>query len=373
MANKIGDLEDRIVHFIQDSLHELDAIRSEEAERLEQARSRFRDLTRDLRELAGQIDRALKDYEQLREALLRFSQQGEVEQEKAAYDRASRSMKLHASLEERYRLLSVQRDELQKEERSLERLVTRSESMGNRLRMVMNLVSLPEEFSPEPGALCSEKALATAFQIAEREARSFARELHDGPAQSFSAAGLTLEMAQELLARGDGDAASGELTLAIGQLRAGLNEVRSLLFGLSPTGIESGFELPVRRLAEQVRQMWDAEVTCKLSGKLEDVPLSQRNNIFKTLHQAVLNAAKNGALHIRVSVAKARKTLKVLVMDDGKGFDVEREKQAARERGSYGLQNMEERVTIQGGNFSLTSAPGKGTTVSFSVPLRDQD
>ena len=37
------------------------------------------------------------------------------------------------------------------------------------------------------------------------------------------------------------------------------------------------------------------------------------------------------------------------------------------------LPDMEERVTIQGGNFSLTSAPGKGTTVSFSVPLRDQD
>ena len=48
---------------------------------------------------------------------------------------------------------------------------------------------------------------------------------------------------------------------------------------------------------------------------------------------------------------------------------MEREKQAARERGSYGLQNMEERVTVQGGNFSISSAPGKGTTVSFSVPL----
>ena len=45
MANKIGDLEDRIVHFIQESLHELDSIRSEESERLEQTRKRFRELT----------------------------------------------------------------------------------------------------------------------------------------------------------------------------------------------------------------------------------------------------------------------------------------------------------------------------------------
>ena len=304
---------------------------------------------------------------------MRYSQQGAAKEEKSAYERASRSMKIHASLEERYRILSAQKDELQKEARSLERLVTKSESMGTRLRMVMNLVSLPEEFSPEQGAMRNEKALAVAFQIAEREARSFARELHDGPTQSFSAAGLSLEMAQELLARGDGGAASGELKLAVEQLRTGLNEVRSLLFGLSPTGIEGGFDLPLKRLAEQVRQMWGAEVTCKLTGKLEDVPVSQRSNIFKTLHQAVINAAKNGAAHIRLSIGKSRQMLKVLIMDDGKGFDVEQEKQAARERGSYGLQNMEERVTIQGGNFSISSAPGKGTTVSFSVPLGDAE
>ena len=98
--------------------------------------------------------------------------------------------------------------------------------------------------------------------------------------------------------------------------------------GLSPTGIESGFDLPVKRLSEQVRQMWGSEVTYKLTGKLEDVPVSQRSNIFKTLHQAVVNAARKGAEHIHVSIGKSRQTLKVLIMDDGKGFDVEREKQA---------------------------------------------
>ena len=195
MANKIGDLEDRIVHFIQESLHELDSIRSEESERLEQARKRFRELTQDLRDLATQIDRTLREYEQLREELLRWSQQGVIEQEKEAYERASQSMKLHASLEERYRILSAQKDDLLREERSLERLVTRSESMGNRLRMVMNLVSLPEEFSPEQGAMHNEKALSVAFQIAEREARSFvradSRQFVD--ADKIIAAGLELE------------------------------------------------------------------------------------------------------------------------------------------------------------------------------------
>ena len=49
---------------------------------------------------------------------------------------------------------------------------------------------------------------------------------------------------------------------------------------------------------------------------------------------------------------------------------MEKEKAAARERGSYGLQNMEERVTVQGGEFAVSSVIGKGTTISFKVPLR---
>ena len=373
MPDKVVVLEDRVVHFIQQSLDELNSIRQEESDRLEGVRARFNAMTHELRDLAAEIDRASQDYAALREQLLLYSQQGQIAQEKDAYDRASKSMKLHASLEERYRILAQRREELQREERALERVVSKSESMGTRLRMAMNLVTLPEEFPASPGSVQNEKSLSMAFQIAEREARAFARELHDGPTQSFSALGLTLEMARELLARSDISAAEGELKLALDQLHSGLNEVRSLLFGLNPTGIEGGFDAPLKRLGDQVRQTWGAELSFKLTGKLEEVPVAQRGNVFKTIHQAVINAVKSGAPHVRVSIGSSRRTVKVMIVDDGRGFDVEKERQAAKERGSYGLLNMEERVKIQGGDFSVVSVPGKGTTISFRVPLRDAD
>ena len=370
MPDKVVVLEDRIVHFIQQSLDELNSIRQEEARRLEEVRSQFNAMSQELRGLAADIDRVSQEYASLREKLVVYSQQGQLLQEKDAYDRASASMKLHASLEERYRILAQRREELQKEERALERVVSKSESMGNRLRMVMNLVTLPDEIETGPGTIQNENSLQIALQIAEREARSFAQELHDGPTQSFAALGLTLEMAQELMARGDVSAASGEVKLALDQLHNGLSEVRSLLFGLNPTGIEGGFDVPLKRLADQVERTWGAELSWKLTGKLDEVPLVQRGNVFKTLHQAVINAVKGGAPHVRVSLSAARRILKVMVVDDGKGFDVEKEKRAALERGSYGLQNMEQRVAVQGGEFSVTSVPGKGTTVSFWLPIR---
>ncbi len=369
MTDKIIIVEKRILSFLQESLDELYSIRQDESKRLEDIKALISALRQDLKKLAVDIDRLAKEYDLSREALMQHSKAGEQEEEKASYHLASELMAKRASTEERYRLLSQRREELLNEEQNLERFVSKSEKMGNRLRMVMNLMAMPEEFEESPETALNKEAMLTAFQIAEREFRSLARELHDGPTQTFSALGLTLEMVQELLSRGDSAAAADELKLSLEQVRIGLDEVRSLLFSLSPAGLDEDFAIPLKRLATQIRQTWKCELSSRLTGKLEDVTGSVRSGAFKTLHQAVLNAARNGAGEVKVSLGYSNKTLRVRIVDNGNGFDVEKERKVAKERGSYGLLNMEERITMLGGNFSITSTPGKGTTVSFAIPV----
>jgi two-component system sensor histidine kinase DegS len=110
-------------------------------------------------------------------------------------------------------------------------------------------------------------------------------------------------------------------------------------------------------------------MTFTMSGELDDVSASVRVGAFKTLHQAVLNAASHGATEIKVAINYSRRTLRVRVTDNGNGFDVEREKNAAKERGSYGLSNMEDRVKMLGGKISISSAIKKGSNVFFSIPI----
>jgi two-component system sensor histidine kinase DegS len=368
MADKIVDIEKRISHSLQESLNELYLLRQEEAERLEEVKERAHALVMELRELAMSIDKAIKDYDRSREELMQSSKRGGAMDEKVSYERASEFMKIRGSLEERHRLLSTKKEELLQEEHRLERLVSRSENMGNRLRMVLNLVSMPEDFSVSDEAVRNTETMQTAFHLAEREAISFARELHDGPTQTFSAVGLMLETGKEYLRREDYEKAQDEIERALEQTRNGLNEIRAFLFNLSPTGIQEGFELPMKRLTTQLRQMWGCKLSFTLSGDLDDVSASVRVGAFKTLHQAVINAARHGANEIKVAIAYSQKTLKIRVTDNGEGFNVEREKQAAKERGSYGLMNMEDRVKMLGGNFSITSMLTKGTNVSFSIP-----
>jgi two-component system sensor histidine kinase DegS len=246
--------------------------------------------------------------------------------------------------------------------------VAKSENMANRLRMVLNLVATPEDFTVVDDARNAETML-NAFLLAEREATTFARELHDGPTQTFSAVGLRLEMGQEYMKRQEYGRASGEIDRALEQTRSGLGEIRAFLFSLSPSGIEDGFETPLKRLASQLKQMYDCKMSFTLNGNIGEVSASIRTGAFKTLNQAVFNAARHGATDIKIVINYSKKTLRVHVTDNGKGFDVEREKTAAKERGSYGLANMEDRVKMLGGKFSISSVLKKGSSVSFSIPI----
>jgi two-component system sensor histidine kinase DegS len=368
MADRLVDIEERISRSIQDSLNELYLLRQEEAGRLDDLKERALALTAELRDLAAAIDKANKEYDLSRTELIDKAKRGETGDEKFSYERASEFMKMRGSLEERYRLLSEKKGELVLEERRLERLISKSENMGNRLRMVLNLISTPEDFtlSTDVG---NDETMLTAFLLAEREATTFARELHDGPAQTFSAVGLMLEMGQEYMKRLEYGMAKNELDRALELVRDGLNEIRAFLFSLSPTGIEDGFDLPLKRLASQLHQMWGCRLTFTLSGDMDDVPANVRIGAFKTLHQAVFNAARHGASEIKAAVAYSRKTLKVRVTDNGSGFNVEQERNAAKERGSYGLINMEDRVKMLGGKISISSILRKGSSVSFSIPI----
>jgi two-component system sensor histidine kinase DegS len=369
MPDKIGNIGERISRSLQESLNELYLMRQEESGRLEDVKERAHALVLELRNLATTLDKAIKDYEQSREELLQSSRRGEPLDEKASYERASTYMKIRGSLEERQRLLNAKRNELMQEERRLERLVNRSENMGNRLRMVLNLVSMPEDFSVNDDIVRNTETMQTAFHLAEHEATTFARELHDGPTQTFAAVGLILETGKEYLLRANYEKTQEEIERALEQTRNGLDEIRAFLFNLNPTGIQDGFESPLKRLASQLRRMWNCTLTFTLNGNLDDVSTSVRTASFKTLHQAVMNAARHGATEIKASVSYSRKTLKVRVTDNGEGFDVEREKVAAKERGSYGLANMEDRVKMLGGKISITSALKKGSSVSFSIPI----
>jgi Signal transduction histidine kinase len=179
-----------------------------------------------------------------------------------------------------------------------------------------------------------------------------------------------IDLAGEFLSRGDFGKAKEELARTRNHIGDALEEFRSFLFQLNPTGLKEGFDVALSRLVSQMSALPGTDVRYAVEGQSDLISLPMRTTVFKIIQQAVVNAVKNGhARRIRILVSIGREMLRVKIADDGLGFDVDKVRSEAEEKGAWGLVNMEDRASMIGGEFTVTSEPGKGTTVSLAVPL----
>jgi two-component system, NarL family, sensor kinase len=83
--------------------------------------------------------------------------------------------------------------------------------------------------------------------------------------------------------------------------------------------------------------------------------------------EAIRNAVRHArAEHLRVEVAGDDRAVRLLVRDDGVGFDAADERRA----GSYGLRGLQSLVEDGGGRIDVETAPGSGTTLRMVVTRR---
>jgi signal transduction histidine kinase len=84
--------------------------------------------------------------------------------------------------------------------------------------------------------------------------------------------------------------------------------------------------------------------------------------------ELLANVVKHsGASRVAVTVAADPDRIELDVRDDGRGFAPERQEAALLE-GHVGLASSEQRVRSAGGEFVVTSAPGRGTAVHVTLP-----
>ena len=370
MAMRLKEIQDKVSESLQYSIDSLVTLREEERERLFEIRTRREGVQKELNEVIVASDKAEAEYRRSRQILLDASRSGNESREKEAYERAMNLMKIRGAFEEREKHLAAQRDDLDREERRIERLIARSEEMGNRFRVVLNLLSFSIGDEGSGSLSAEQREFSAGLLLAERESVSLARELHDGPIQKFSAAGLMIDLAGEFLSRGDFGKAKEELARTRNHIGDALEEFRSFLFQLNPTGLKEGFDVALSRLVSQMSALPGTDVRYAVEGQSDLISLPMRTTVFKIIQQAVVNAVKNGhARRIRILVSIGREMLRVKIADDGLGFDVDKVRSEAEEKGAWGLVNMEDRASMIGGEFTVTSEPGKGTTVSLAVPL----
>jgi signal transduction histidine kinase len=92
---------------------------------------------------------------------------------------------------------------------------------------------------------------------------------------------------------------------------------------------------------------------------------------FNIAQESLNNALKYAeAQHIWVRCKTDGTHLSMTIQDDGKGFDVEKSKETARKRGSFGLFNISDRARLVGGEAQVLSKIGKGSFVRVIAPVQ---
>lgn len=110
-------------------------------------------------------------------------------------------------------------------------------------------------------------------------------------------------------------------------------------------------------------------IQCYCQGIPSDLDGLVALSILRVIQEAVDNAGKHSrAKGVRVDLQGSSNEIRLLVADDGIGFDVEEAKMAA----GLGLISMTERIRLAGGDFAVSSQSGQGTRVTARVPLKQE-
>ncbi len=360
-------------------------------EAIERGRTELFQLTEDLREEHQSLDRriaqirdevrsqiglvdSLTEQEKVaRQRLLEVSyrlREHTEEEIKAAYEEASR-VRLELRLaREREAVLRRERDELERRLRAVVQTVRRAEEMMNHISVAYDLLSgRMQELSELAGGTQRRSQLVySIIRAQEEERRRLAREIHDGPAQVLANVVFRLDICQRLLA-GDLDKARAEIENLKALVRQSLQEVRKIIFDLRPMALEDLGLIPaLRSYLESFGQKTGLSTSIRIEGQGTRLPLSYEVALFRLVQEALSNVAKHAeARTVQVLVHHLPEEMRVVVLDDGKGFDVA-EAMARQGRDHFGLLGMRERIELLGGTLELSSRPGEGTKVSFTVP-----
>ena len=211
---------------------------------------------------------------------------------------------------------------------------------------------------------------ARVLNVQETERRSIARELHDEIGQLLTATKLNLQAAQD---SDDPVAVNKRLQESISSLDHLLDQVRNLWLDLRPPMLDDlGLVAALRWYVRQLGQRAGLRVDFAAEIAERPVESAWETACFRVAQEALTNVVRHAqAKNVFVQLRRRGNLVRLIVRDDGKGFDAATAKEGARRGASLGLLGMEERVRLAGGRCAFKSSPGRGTEVRAIFPLKD--
>jgi signal transduction histidine kinase len=203
---------------------------------------------------------------------------------------------------------------------------------------------------------------------AARERIRIAHEMHDGLAQVLAYVNTKAQVVREYLRQGRLGDAEGHLEQLSEAAREVYGDVREQILELrTTTPGEAGLARSLTEYVEKWERQSGIQVDVALPETLQLSPEPELQ-LLRILQEALTNVRKHAhAERVRVALEQRTGEVRLLIADDGTGFDLYAD--SPRQGPRFGLKTMQERAESIGGKLTLQSTPGAGTRVELRVPI----
>ena len=215
-----------------------------------------------------------------------------------------------------------------------------------------------------------QQLLHRAITAQEDERARLARELHDEIGQTLTAVQLSLDRLARTLPTDD-PGPRERLDRARTLTEQALTDLRRMIAALRPGVLDQLGLLPALGwVADHTLRPLGVIVTIASSGLQERLPAEIETILFRIAQEAMSNVARHsGASHLSIHLAREDDQATMVLTDDGRGFDPAAVTAAPDQSHGLGLAGMQERASLAGGQVTVESVPGRGTTVRVVMPL----
>lgn len=218
----------------------------------------------------------------------------------------------------------------------------------------------------------TQQLLHRAITAQEEERARLSQELHDGIGQMLTAVELSLDRLRKALPAGEANVHE-RLERARVLTEQSLADLRRLIAALRPGILDQlGLVPALDWVSDHTLRPLGVMVTLEADGQRERLPSEVETILFRIAQEAMSNVARHSqARHLTIRLWHEAGRVHMILADDGQGCDLSTLAQAADYGRGLGLAGMQERASLAGGQVTIDSRPGHGTTLAVVVPVSD--
>lgn len=232
---------------------------------------------------------------------------------------------------------------------------------------IANVQDLTERKRAEAQLLDQHKALT---MLHERE--RLARELHDNLGQVLGYIKAQAQATRTLLGQGEVLMADAYLTQMIAASQENQTDIREFILGATVREtLEQGFFATLQQYLQRFEQIYGITVALEVAPDLNDQIFAPATDVqlLRIIQEALTNSRKHARTpSARVTFVNTSEHIRVVVADDGCGFESSQETAIGEDGQHFGLRSMRERAAEIGGHLRIESRPGGGTQVIIHLP-----